>query len=285
MEQNTQRITLKIKNTITRFLKNLVYFIIFLFLLVASLYGATTPQNKPIKAIGTMQIAPFKDGISIYQGHTGEYYVFSPFNDYAINEDQTRSSYISTQELTDNKFKSTFKEFHLIEIKKTIEGYLGTINPSINFRTQKNIKYSTNINKNRLTINTDISFPDNNSVPRILGSTISYQGTDFIFDTKGNLYNYLSDNDISSFKNIYKIHLASSLDELRIHIPDGKIIIVNPHMTGVIVIRSQKGQNLWVNRNFRLIEVEKMITPKDDRYTTTLHVEVYKNLEEAQKTL
>lgn len=266
------------------FLKSFFFLFALIFLAFASVYGVIVPENIPIRPVGTMQLAPFKDGLSLFQGDTGYYYTFSPFNDYFISPDGARSTYISQEELTNNQYNSNFKKNHWTDIKNILEAYVGDTSPTLTFRAQRETIYTSLIQNNKVTIKQEIS--KNSRIPiQVVGMTIPFRGTDIVYDDFGQLYTYQPDEDIVAFQQLYGIKLDQPTDDTRSPIPSRKVILVNPHITGVIVVKARENQRLWINQNAKLIEVETLVNPNAEDYTTSIDVEVYPDPIQAQENL
>lgn len=265
-------------------LENFFYFALFILLLTASLLGVIVPDNTPVRSVGNMQIANFKNGLSLFQGNRQYYYTFSPFNDYFVSTDGSRNTLISGNEAQENLYKSTFHASGIKDIANSILSYFNATSPSIKFVTDKEAAYSSKVDGNTVTISRDFKLGRGISV-QTLGSTMPYYGMDFIYDKDGNLYTLQSEEDISSFEKLYRIKLAKKTEEFRIGIPGKSLAIVNPYVAAVMVLKANDNQTIWVNRNAKMIEVEEQVTPMLNDYSTSLKIEIYSNTQEAQKYL
>lgn len=257
---------------------------VFFVLIGASLYGVLTPDNVPVAKVGSMQLAPFKNGLSLYQGYRGYYYIFSPFNDYFITNDGVRRTFISEKELSQKKFKSSYKSSHWDDIIQTVKSYLEIPQLIISFNSKRAIGYEAEISKNSAIVKNLVILSDQEKTPRILGSTMSWQASDIVFDKTGNLYNYLLLKDIENFESTYGIKLHQDLGELRVPVADGKIVIVNPSLSSVLVVKALPNQRMFINREWRLVEVEQL-AKTDTVYHTSIKIEVYESPKEAIKAL
>lgn len=267
------------------FSKSLLVFSLFVALMIASLYGAVTPKNTPISSVGSMQIAPHKNGLSLYQSYRGQYYSFSPFNDYEVGANYTRSSFISQDEIRQATYTSSLKPNNFRAILNVIGGYLGHQTPSMTFKTAKTIQYFSAVHGNRLTIIRTLILPENNAKKRRLGMTLSFHGGDFVYDGSGNLYNYWSDENMLAFERAYGIRLALKQDELQIPIETNAVAVVNRSVASTMVIKARPNQTLLINRNSKFIEIEEDIEPKDGVYTSSMDLEIYQDPKEAQQSL
>lgn len=264
----------------------IIYFIFILVLGLASLYGVMVPQNSPSSIVETMQVSSFKDGISLYQINRDSYYTDSPYNDYFLDQNDNRVSFLPKETVINNNYLSNFHKSHLVDIKQAIEGYFRLITPSISYQIpgEKEIRYTTVINQNTINIDTNVTNLTNFK-PLKIGSTLLYSAVDFIFDSQGNLYTYKTEDDIAEFNSQFGLTLVTKPEEARVEIPDRVVFIVNPTFSSILVIRANNYQTLWVNRSARLIEVEQSAMNENNNYKNTITVEVYKNLSEAFKAL
>lgn len=267
-----------------RFITNLFFFTVLLFLGLASLYGVLVPDNVPVKTVGVMQLSAFKNGLSLYQANRPYYYSMSAYNDYFLLADGNRSVFLSKEEIKDNRFTTNFHTSHTKDIANAILAYFNAANPQISFYGEnKEIEYDTESSNNALIITRRVKANGNN--PQVLGTTFTYYGIDFIYDKSGNLYAYQSEEELANFARFYGVVLNLKTEEFRIPIPDKTAVIVSPYLAGAIVVRANDNQTLWVNRNTKMIEVEEQANPQDGYYTTSLTVEVYENPKEAQRAL
>ena len=268
---------MNIKKTII----SVVAFFSFLILCAVSLYGVILPENTPVTSVGGMQLATFKNGLSLFQGNRGYYYSVSPFNDYEIVDGNSRSSLIWQDEVEHNTYTTDFNKSYFSHIIESLQGYFGWTTPTISFANTKQINYTSDVNKNIATITTTVQTPDD---AHILGITFSYTGKDFVYDKTGKLYNFKDELEIQNFKKIYGISLnMSSSENLRPAILTKSIIIVNPYLSSVMLIRANKDQKMYINRNAKLIEIEKLV--QKNNYTNTVTIEVYPDPNEAQQHL
>ena len=267
-----------------RFVINIFFFIVLIFLGLASLYGVLVPDNVPLKAVGAMQLSAFKNGLSLYQANRPYYYSFSPYNDYFLLADGNRSVFLSEEEIKDNRFTTNFHTSHLKDIENAILAYFNGADPQITFYGEnKEIEYYTESSNNTLTITRRAKANGDN--PQTLGMTLTYYGMDWVYDKLGNLYAYQSDEEIASFARFYGVVLKLKTEEFRIPVPDKIVVIVSPYLASIIVVRATDNQTLWVNRNTKTIEVEERVNPQDGFYSSSLKVEVYESPREAQKAL
>lgn len=267
------------------FFINIFFFIVIIFLGIASLYGVLVPDDVPVRAVDTMQVAAFKSGLALYQGNRQHYYAFSPYSDYLILKEDARSSFFSQEEIEKDRFTTDLHSSHFLDIRNAIFSYFNIVSPSIKYTGEdKEIEYLSEVVDNSLVITRNLKIKTNNP-PRILGTTISYLSTDFVYDKTGNLYTYQSEDDKERFASLYNVHLSQKIDESRIKISDDSIVIFNPYLSSVIVVRIKPSQMIYVNRNTRLIEVEESVTTESSVYTTSFKVEIYNNPIEAQKYL
>jgi hypothetical protein len=153
------------------------------------------------------------------------------------------------------------------------------MSPSIQFNTEKlNTHYTTEINGNTVIITRTID-TDNNKSPVTQAITIPYRGGDFVFDTTGQMYYFHLEEDVKRFERIYNIKLQQNNFDLRINLGEKPIIIINPSLTGAIVVSPQKNQQLWVDKNIKMIQLEEPII--NDSITMNMNLQIYNNPQDA----
>ncbi|CAN5131337.1 hypothetical protein BH09PAT2_BH09PAT2_04950 [soil metagenome] len=261
-------------------------FVLFLCVMAISLYGTLTTDTIPSRAVGAMQIAPFDTGLALYQGYRGEYYPISPFNDYTLTKEATRSAYISVEAIQNKNYTSTYKHSHLGDLVQSLASYFIDIKPSISFTAQRyQIGYTATVDKNTTIIHRKTHDIYGWSNPNTQAMTIPYKGADFVFDATGKIHQYHLPKELSEFERIYGIHLTQNLQELKVPLKNAPVIIVNPRLSAAIVIRPQDGQSLFVDRNAKLITIEQPISNKTGDYEMDMQLEVYTEPHEALNSL
>lgn len=255
-----------------QFITNLFIITVFVFLGLVSLYGVLVPDNVPVKAIGVMQLSVFKNGLALYQGDRLYYYTYSPYNDYFVLSDGSSKTFFTQEELNEKRFTINIQSSKIKDIQTAILSYFGLAMPQITFYGKnKQIDYLSLVSDNKMIITRRFKIEGSES-PQIFGSTLNYYGLDFIYDKSGNSYGYKSENEIAG-------------GDFRTEIQDKTLVIVNPDIAGVIVVKANENQTLWVNRNTRMIEIEEQIFPTNGYYTISINVEVYENQRQAQNFL
>lgn len=259
--------------------RKILPFLAFVVLILASIYGVLLPNNPQVSAVGAMQIAPYSDGLSLFQDYRRLYYRFSPFNDYTVDAQNNRSSFISIPEIENRDYEVNLEQSKFINILRTANSYLTGGSPTVTFNTdQLSAKYTAEIEGHKATIHQQTVFSDPQESRRI-GMTLSYNGDDIVFDNSLNAYNYWDQNDLDAFARTYARTLNPNTSRLLVPIPDRTLYITNPHAPFVIVIKSKPNQILRVNRDAKLIEIEELTNP-GSTHSTSITVETYSSLEE-----
>lgn len=262
----------------------LFYFIVLIVLGLASLFWGLVSDSVPVKTIGVMQLSAFKNGLSFYQVNRLYYYSFSPYNDYLLFSDGSRSTFLSEDEVRENRFSTNFHTSQSRDILNAILAYFNAADPQITFYGEKNkIEYYTKSENNTLTVTGRLKATSNN--PQTLGMTLTYYGMDFVYDKSGNFYGYNSGEELANFTKFYKVSLTAKKEDFRIPIPGKTIVIVSPYIAGALVVRANNNQAMWVNRNTKMVEVEEQVYPKDGYLTNSVKIEVYDSPVEAQNNL
>lgn len=262
-----------------KLLQSLLFTVLFLILLCISMLGSISPKQLSATA-GSYQIAAFDNGLSVFQNSRGKYYTLSPFNDYELNPDRSRSSFISFEEIENKSFSQNADKNYVQKLTQSFMDYFGKNGEEITFQsTDKTITYSASVNGSHVKIERTVVFEDNSS-PRILGTTVSFQGNDFVYDTKGNLFTYIPSSQIESFNKNSGTALLANLDLLQIPLADKKVFIVNPDLAGVIGVKGKPDQTVRINRDAKLIEIEELVKPKDGTYTSSFDIYLFESPEE-----
>lgn len=242
---------------------SILFFLLFVLFCLGAAFGVLRPEHSSVSSIGPLQVAAYDNGISIYQNFRGHYYSTSPFNDYLITSSGKRTALIGSQELTDGSFTTSFAKPTFARIYESVGNYLGFVTPSITYFTQgKTIDYKTSLKGNRMTLTTTVSLKKEAKVKEI-GSTISFNSGDFIYDSQGKLYTYIPENTLQLFANTYGTTLTPTLEDLNIVVPSKTVFLYNPEVAGVIAIHAGRNQTLQINRDAKLIEITQKPNPEN----------------------
>lgn len=253
-------------------------FIGFILLLLIGIYGVITPDKLVAQAVGIMQIGQFENGLALYQGNRGIFYPISPFNDYIIYRDNERSALITADEISKKLYATSYEQQHFQKIITAIRASIFTVTPSIQFETdQLLVEYTTTIEGNSVIINQTIDLR-NNKKTVLQAITLPYRGGDFVFDTTGQMYYFHLEEDKERFEKTYNIALKQDNFDLRINLGENSIIVINPSLTGAIVVSPIKGQRLFVDKNTKMIQLEQ---ETQDTLSMDMHIKVYNNPQEA----
>lgn len=237
------------------------------------MYGVIMPVNPQVAAIGTMQIAPFSDGLSLFQDYKRLFYRFSPYNDYTVDRQNNRSSFISIPQIENNQYTTDLEKPVFERIGLTLYSYLSGGNPAFTVTTTElTAHYETNIQDKTAVITRTVTFEEPRSLHRI-GTTISYNGDDIVFDRALNVYNYWESSDLTAFEQIYGATLTPQTDMLQVSVPDRKVYIMNPHAAFLIAVHARPDQSLRINRDAKLIEIEETVQP-GTAYITSVIIEI-----------
>ncbi len=259
-------------------MKNILLFTVFIVLGLTSLFGVIIPDNLPVSSVGYFQLAPFQDGLSLYQSQNLQryYYVFTPFNDYIIDENNTRQNLINkTSEKEKGYSVNLYKRSKWENIFFAIASYLNIVSPSIRYLGPDDISYQSKVNGNKMVIERNLN--TNKSInSQISGITMSYYSGDFIYTPDGNLYTYQSQEDINLFKKLFGINFIPEYEELRIPVSGKTVLIMNPNIPGLIKITAGSDQKIWVNRQLRLVEVEQKVSSQKS-FINSINLEIVDN--------
>ncbi len=271
---------MKIYQRILGFFRSLAVFITVILLCLFSLYGVVTPNNNPYSSFGFFHLAPFPNGLSLYQPGRNIYYAFSPLNDYFV-ENGKRNTLISPQDYSGNVYRNDLDKSKFEKIKDTLLSYFLKGEPEISYTGKENIRYISVKNDNGFTITREYT-SNPNSKPEQTALTLLYKSGDYVFDEIGNLYSYKSDNEIDLFYRKYGFQLRPTGDNLTKDVFGNKICVVNPNLFGVICLVSGKDQTIAVNRNSSLVEVEqKAVADTKGFYKSTVKVVIADSPKEA----
>lgn len=245
-----------------------------------SVYGVTLTPDLPTRSVGYYRITPFSSGLALHEGLEREYYTLSPFNDYVI-AGGIRSALITKEQIQSGAYTSDIRSSKWLDIAKTAGEYFDLTNPSVSFSSVNSVYYKALVNGNNLVINRSLEL-SNGISPEILGTTLTYLSGDLVFDSKGNLYTYQSQNMIDFFRSLYGINLTFENPDLRQIVSDKVLYIIDPDLIGVVSITAGENQTIWVNRNDSLVEIEEPVKPNNEnKYYSRLNLSILDNPKKA----
>ena len=260
--------------------QSLAVFITVILLCLFSLYGVVTPNNNPYSSFGFFHLAPFSNGLSLFQPGRNIYYAFSPLNDYFVMNGK-RKTLISSQDYSGNVYNNDLDKSKFEKIKNTLLSYLLRGETEISYRGKENIRYTSIKNENGYTITREY-IPEPNTKPEQTAITLLYKSGDYVFDETGNIYSYKSDNEIDLFYQKYGFQLRPTGDDLTKEVNGNMICIANPNLFGVICLASRKDQTIAVDRNSSLIKVEqKAVVNAEGSYKSSVKVVITDSPKEA----
>ncbi len=267
-----------------KLIQSFLFTVLFLIFLSISMLGSVAPKQLSATA-GSYQIAAFDNGFSLFQNSRGKYYTLSPFNDYELYQDKSRSSFITSEEIQNKTFTQNAEKNYVHKLILSFRDYFGKNGETLTFQSnEKKIKYNTTINGNHIHVERSVVFGDSSST-RILGMTLSFQGNDFVYDTKGNLFTYVPSEQVESFNRNSAMNLSANFEFLQIALSDKKVFITNPDVAGVIGIKGRSNQIVRINRDAKLIEVEEVVKPVDGAYTTSFDIYLFESPQEGLMSL
>jgi hypothetical protein len=254
---------------------NVFFTLILIITGLASIYGVLISERSPVLAIGSMQLAPFSSGFALFQENRPYYFSFSPYNDYIVTDDNSKSALITKAEVDAKSFTTDLHILKILDIQNNLLNYFNLDHPNLTFSTSNyQFTYRVEAKNNKLILSRNLQIK-NNIIPKLVGSTVNYFGTDFVYDQSGRLYVFKQPEDITWFSQFYGVNLTYEQGEDRIMIPGKVVTIVNPSVAGAIVIRARDNQNLFVDRPAHLIEIEDPVVKVGDNITTSMNIEIY----------
>lgn len=249
-----------------------------------SLWGVSLPENVPVKPVGEMLVAGFKNGLSLYQNQRPYYYNFFPFDDYLIHGDGKRTAFITQEEIKGNSYQAVLHQSHWQKIQKAVLSYFGLATPTAIFKGENKITYSVSVEGNKMTVNSVLA-PQPKTGLQGVGRTISFYSSDFVFDFQGNLYTEKSEEDQAYLKQFYGIEPELMEGKFRYRVPGRSLIILNPNIAAVMIVRSVDPQELWVNQYTNHVEIETPAKSGKNEFLSKIQVEIYDSPKEALRSL
>jgi len=245
-----------------------------------SVYGAILPSNTPVALVGAMQLSSFESGLSLFQDYRRLYYSFSPFDDYIIDNQNNRRALITIEEIENRTYTSNANHNQAQKIADTVEMYLLGGAPDVSFETPSmSVEYNSHTNGNQAQITKTVTLHPSTRVQSI-GSTLSYNSDDIVFDSRENVYNYWNQNDLRILESLSQKTFQELMNNLHEDITDGQIYIMNPQATFILMVKTRENQTLSINRDARLIEIEEPAIKTDSSYHSTIDIQVFSSIKE-----
>jgi hypothetical protein len=259
-------ISMHIVRALLKLLTESAIMLIILAICIVSVVGVTLPEHPELQAVGPFQLGIFSIDLALYQPlQNTHYYSMSPFNDYLITASQDRQALLSLDELRNKSFQLIPSYPFDQKLAGTLMSYLQLTSPKVTLKGSNTITYWTSVRGNNLTVYRQIE-PLKNVSPIGVASTLSFDPEDYVFDSQGHLYTEKSPAEIALFQRLYNIVLTPNNSPDPQLVADSKVIIVNPHLTGQLVITKDANQLLQVDTRYGLVE---LIQPLPKNYQST----------------
>ncbi len=254
-------------------LKAWVLLLAFFFLGIISLLGVRINQNEPVSSVGAFQLRAFFNGLNLYQESQSkkDYYLFSPINDYYLNETGERIPMATYEQLAlSSSLKGRLNYFY--EMKQAGLGYFNLISPSVTYTTSfHQYQYQTKVNRNRLEITRSFIFKPPQKL-MVVGTTITYHANDFIFDDQRLMY--YAFHEVATLEKLTGLSFTKLQTALREEIKGRTVYVANPELSGLIALQLDPGQKAYINRSDRLIEIEEAVSHQVHPYESNTQVKI-----------
>ncbi len=261
---------------------------VFICVLVAAIFLFalfTVPLPTPLgtQSVGTFLFVSFPTGFAFYQNVSpSHFYSISPLDDFVVDSSGGRSTLATLDQLETGK-KDTPAISKPTDVLLGLSSYFQA--PTLAYQSKGIYPalYKASFSGKTVTINRTIT--PNSTVLKLTGLTIKYGQDDFIFDQNGQIYNQKSAQDIDQFNQFYGVQLnkVSATDDLSA-LPVKKIILANPNLGGLIVVKATEHQTLWINRLNNAIEVvEAVTTQQTSSISASMSISVTDSAKEAIK--
>lgn len=252
-------------------------------ILLFSLLGSRLLDITPVVSIGPMQVAAFDSGISLFQNMRGYYYTFSPFNDYTIDSADIRSSFISYDYVKNKQYSSDLDTSIGKKIIDTVTNYVTVSYPHVAFSSPEvHVTYTTNKEDNALTVTKTV---ETQKHLKSIGNTLTFQSTDFLYDSNHKLLSYPLYSTLPLFEKVYGIPLAETVRTDKINLTTKKLALVNPSLSAVFIIKARPTQSIVIDNIHHLIEVKENVSTQTHTYTSSLQVEIFETPKDAEEEL
>lgn len=252
--------------------------ILFLAVLALSVFGVETPVNVPVRTVGSYQIGAFENGLSFFEGTRGQFYSFSPFNDYFVYPDGSRNAFIPKEEVDAKTYTSDYAKNRPQRIMAAVSSFLSPMEPSISFTPADapyRYTYTAEVSGNKAVITRTTVSTTGPLSGRAIGLTFSYRETSFVYSPGGSLFTFQSETDAARFTQVFGIPLQTSYGNLRPRVAGNIVIVTNTLTSGTIVLVAGPQQRMFINRNTRMVEVESSVPPDATKLDNQLEVYVF----------
>lgn len=249
---------------------------------VASVLGSPTSKSVTEK-FGHFVLTSSSLGIGLHQNEPYTSYVFNAYNDYLILADGTRLALVP---FDDTRFNVKTAPNPVSEkLLSYIASYFDIAPPSNQFSKGYQMLYETAKEGNSLLVRRKVINYPNAANVRATGATILYSRDDLVFASDGTLYTENSDSVVGNLAKIYGVKLVKHTQLVRRpQVNGGRLYLVNPRVAGVLVMMSEPNQRVFVNKDYRLIEVEAQINqPAETEITLNNKILYFDTLTEAMK--
>lgn len=282
-DRNGRRNMRGLMNIIKSFFWQATLVLAFFGVVFTSLYGVRLTENVT-KTVGHFRLSETVGGVSIFQYDTHAAYQATVFNDYFINQQGQRYAFIPYSDLPaqlreTNVYDQLPEQLQkLPQMYKRLRNYYGADTVVNKFKSENgDFEYRINENGRTLTVTHLVNNRGQTAGVRIWGTTLAYSRDDLVFDNAGNLYTENPDMEVRLLANMFgKTIVRNDSSVRRAELPSKIIYILNPRVPGALALRVSEMQTAYVNKDYRIIELEE--PAKAEKQRLDLTVEVLDNL-------
>lgn len=251
---------------LTRFTAEAITVTVFVALAIATVLGAPAPSAA--RAVGYFRISPNPSGISIYQPGNHRYTLFSPYNDYSINDKGQQMPLVQVEELTRTPANPIIA--NLTQKMNLIASLTGTEDLSQTFRNNYIVRYNPKIVNNTVTVTRTVSSYPQVSHAQILAMTMTYERDDIVLDGDRMVYTENTDDELTTLAGLIGKPLErNDTQERRPEVASTTVVIMNPGVAGILIVYKKPGQRMFINKDAKRLEIEEENTQQNQEVITT----------------
>ncbi len=216
----------------------------------------TVPLSQQI---GQFRLSTTDLGISLSQPVSHATYLLNGYNDYVVDASGNRFAIVPFEN-RENVVKDDGQQKNIGSLANYVAAYF--MQKPIRYRfifDEAEAIYTADAHDNIVTVTRTISNYPLVTKAEKLGVTFKYERDDLVFDEQGILYTENTIEDHHTLESVLGITLTRhDSSERRPQLAGKALYIVNPHVSGALVIRVASHQTIAINKDSRIVELEQI---------------------------
>lgn len=232
------------------------------------IYSLTGTPTVPVTIpVGDLYLSETEFGLSLFQSTKHASYFMNAYNDYYIDREGKRTAFIPLGD--QRKLITTAKPNTTEKIVRQVNAYFGNYEIASEFGNSFKMRYFADVANQTIRVTRRISLYPQVITAAKIGTTLTYSRDDFVFDETGALYTENTDSNRELLERVAGIDLTPHDSSVRRPAAGRKIYVVNPRIGVVLMLTAADKQEVFVNKDYKIIELEEKNPGQNQSVITT----------------